>query len=52
MQMMHGVQGGSTNLQGDPQGHFGTQDNVKGNQYSDLMLYSCQQPSADSSFAN
>lgn len=31
MQLMHGVQGGYTNLQGDRQGHFGTQDNVKGN---------------------
>ena len=49
---MHGVPDGYASLQGDGQGHFGTHDNVKGNQYSDLMLNSYHQPSDDSSFAN
>ena len=52
MQTMHGAPGGYTNLQGDRQGHFGTQDNVKGNVYSDLMLNSYHRPSDDSSFAS
>lgn len=51
-QTMHGVPDGYASLQGDGQGHFGTHDNVKGNQYSDLMLNSYHQPSDDSSFAN